>query len=353
MRNVRGETGTFCAPLSPDIFFRYESFESAVKNQMVNYIIRRLFYALLIVICVSMLVFGLVRLLPGDPIEILVSRTELADAEADPEYFEELKHSLGLDQPVPVQFINWLGKVVQGDFGKSIIKGDDIMQNMGERIVVTITLGLSAFIVSNIIGPLLGIISAIRRGKLIDNIVTFIANIGITAPTFWVAILLIYVFGYALNLLPLYGYTLPWDDLGLSIKQSILPVFVMALNPIASTARQTRSSMLEVLGEDYVRTAWAKGLNERQVIFRHVLKNSLMPVVTLQGHQIRTIFGGSFIVETIFVIPGMGKMMIDAMLSHDYPVIQAVTLILTIVVVLANLIVDLLYGWIDPRIQYE
>ncbi|SHI02854.1 peptide/nickel transport system permease protein [Sporobacter termitidis DSM 10068] len=320
---------------------------------MVNYIIRRLFYAVLIVICVSMLVFGLIRALPGDPIEILVSRTELADAQADPEYFEELRHELGLDKPIPIQFVNWFAKVVQGDFGKSIIKGDDIMQSMGERMVITITLGLTAFVVSNIIGPLLGIISAIRRGKLIDNIVTFIANIGITAPTFWVAILLVYLFGYVLHWLPLYGYTLPWKDFGLSLRQGIMPVFVMALGPIASTARQTRSSMLEVLGEDYIRTAWAKGLNERQVIFRHALKNSLMPVVTLQGQMIRQIFGGSFIVETIFVIPGMGKLMIDAMLSHDYPTIQAVTLILTVVVVIANLIVDLLYGWIDPRIQYE
>ena len=320
---------------------------------MLNYIIRRLLYAVLIVICVSMLVFALVRALPGDPIEILVSRTEISNAETNPEYFKQLKHSLGLDQPVPIQFVNWFVKVVQGDFGKSIINNSDIMADMGERMVVTITLGLTAFILSNIIGPLLGIISAIRRGKLIDNIVTFIANIGITAPTFWIAILLIYFFGYTLQLLPLYGYTLPWKDFGLSFVQSLMPVFVMALMPIASTARQTRSSMLEVLGEDYVRTAWAKGLNERRVILKHVLKNSLMPVVTLQGQMIRTIFGGSFIVETIFVIPGMGKLMVDAMMSHDYPVVQAVTLILTVVVVLANLIVDLLYGWIDPRIQYE
>ena len=320
---------------------------------MSYYIIRRVLYAILIVLLVSMAVFMLVRMLPGDPIEIVISRDLMSDAVNDPAYYDALRKEHGLDKPVPIQFVTWFAKILRGDFGRSIIREYEIGPDIATRMVVTITLGLMAFIVSNIIGPLLGIISAIRRGKMADNIVTFFANVGITAPSFWVAILLIYFVGYKLNLLPLFGYTLPWKDLGMSLRQSIMPVFVMALNPIASTARQTRSSMLEVLNEDYVRTAWAKGHNERRVILKHVLKNSLMPVVTLQGTMIRLIFGGSAIVETIFVIPGMGKMMVDGMLSHDYPVIQAVTLIMTFVVVLSNLLVDLVYGWVDPRIQYE
>ena len=161
------------------------------------------------------------------------------------------------------------------------------------------------------------------------------------------------MFSLHLNWLPLYGYTLPWDNFGECVKQSIMPVFVTALGPIATTARQTRSSVLEVLNEDYVRTAWAKGLNEKKVVFKHVLKNSLMPVVTLQGTMLRMVVGGSVVVETLFVIPGMGSMMVDAMLSRDYPVIQAVTVVMTIIVVLSSLIVDLLYAWIDPRIQYD
>jgi peptide/nickel transport system permease protein len=302
-----------------------------------------------------MAVFLLIRMLPGDPIEILMTQNEIQNAMSnpDPQYYENLRHELGMDKPLPVQYVSWLIKVLQGDFGSSIIRGYNIMDDMKTRMLVTIMLGLVSFIISNIVGALLGIVSAIRRGKLIDSIVTLIANIGITAPSFWIAILCIYVFGYILGWLPLYGYTLPWKDFGLSIRQSIMPVFVMALGPIASTARQTRSSVLEVLGEDHVRTAWAKGLREKCVISRHVLKNSLMPVITLQGTMIRLIFGGSAIVETIFVIPGMGQMMVSGMLSHDYPVVQAVTIIMTVVVVIANLLVDLLYGWVDPRIQYE
>jgi peptide/nickel transport system permease protein len=290
-------------------------------------------------------------MLPGDPIEMIVAQNTLADF--GPEYYEQLKHEYGLDRPVPIQYADWFGKVLRGDFGKSILHNYDIGKDMSSRLTVTLILGLTAFVISFIVGPLLGIISAIRRGKVIDSVVTVIANIGITAPTFWVGILLIFFFGVKLKILPLYGYTLPWKGLGISIRQSIMPVFVIALGPIASSARQTRSSVIEVLGEDYVRTAWAKGLKENAVIFRHVLKNSLMPVVTLQGTMLRLIVGGSVIVETVFVIPGLGKMMVDAMLSNDYPVIQAATLVMTFVVVISSLIVDLLYGWLDPRIQYE
>ena len=321
---------------------------------MVNYIIRRLIYALLIVILVSMAIFILIRMLPGDPIEIVVSMDMMtSESVKDPAYYEMLRREHGLDKPVPIQYLNWLAKVLRWDFGKSIIRNYDIGQDIKTRVVVTILLGFASFFISIIIGSLLGIVSAIRRGKMVDNIVTLIANIGITAPSFWIGILCIYLIGFKLGALPLYGYTLPWVDFGLSIRQSIMPIFVMALGPIAATARQMRSSMLEVLNEDYVRTAWSKGLNEKKVIFKHVLKNSLMPVITLQGSQIRLIFGGSAVVETIFVIPGIGKMMVDGMLAHDYPVVQAVTIIMTFVVVLANLLIDLLYGWVDPRIQYE
>jgi peptide/nickel transport system permease protein len=204
-----------------------------------------------------------------------------------------------------------------------------------------------------IIGPLLGIISAVRRGKFIDNLVTVIANIGITVPTFWLGIIMIFFFGLRLKILPLFGYTFPWDNLGMSIKQSIMPIFVLALGPIAFSARQMRASVLEVLGEDYTRTGWAKGLNERKVIWRHVIKNAMMPVITLQGTMLRNVIGGAVVVETVFVVPGMGKFLVDGILSRDYPVVQAVTVVMTIIVVLSNLLVDLLYGWVDPRIQYE
>lgn len=318
---------------------------------MLTYIIRRLLHALLVIALVSIVVFTLIRLMPGDPIEMLYAESAVAQLTA--EDMEELRHEAGLDRPIVVQYGDWVLKLLQGDFGKSLMRGFDIGKEAGNRATVTLLLGLSSFVVGIVIGPLLGTISAIRRGKFIDNLVSVIANIGITAPQFWVAILLIYFFGLKLQLLPMYGYTLPWVNFSQSVLQSILPIFVGALGIIASTARQMRSSVLETLGEDYIRTGWAKGLNERKVIFRHVLKNSLLPVVTLSGTMLRMVIGGSVIVETIFVIPGMGKMMVDGMLSHDYPVVQAMTLIMTMVVVLSSMLVDLLYGWLDPRIQYE
>ena len=318
---------------------------------MLTYIIRRLLHALLVIILVSIVVFTLIRMMPGDPIEMLYAESAVAQLTA--EDMEELRHEAGLDRPIIVQYANWVANIVQGDFGKSLMRGFDIGKELGHRATITLLLGLSSFVIGIVAGPILGIISAIRRGKFIDNLVSVIANIGITAPQFWVAILLLYFFGLKLQLLPMYGYTLPWENFGQCILQSVLPVFVGALGVIASTARQTRSSVLETLGEDYIRTGWAKGLSERKVIFRHILKNSLMPVVTLSGTMLRMVVGGSVVIETIFAIPGMGKMMVDGMLSHDYPVVQAMTLIMTLVVVLSSLLVDLLYGWLDPRIQYE
>ncbi len=318
---------------------------------MLTYVIRRLLHALLVVIIVSIAVFLLIRAMPGDPIEMLYASNSVA--QMTPEDLDQKRHEAGLDRPIIVQYGDWVLKLLQGDFGDSIMRGFDIGSEMGNRLTVTLILGLSSLLVGIIIGPLLGIISAIRRGKFVDNLVSVIANIGITAPQFWIAILLIYFFGLKLRVLPMYGYTLPWVNFGQSIIQSILPVFVGSLSIIASTARQMRSSVLETLGEDYIRTAWAKGMNERKVILRHVVNNSLMPVVTLSGTMIRLVIGGSVVVETIFVVPGLGKMMVDGMLSHDYPVIQATTLTMTLIVVLSSLIVDLLYGWLDPRIQYN
>ena len=318
---------------------------------MTSYIIRRLLHALVVVILVSILIFIIIRLLPGDPILMLVNQNSLSTF--TPEQIDALRAEHGLDKPVVIQYLNWAKDIIQGDFGQSIVNRFQVGEEILARLPVTLCLGFTGFIIGLIVGPTLGVISAVRRGKWVDNVVTVIANIGITAPTFWVGILLIYVFGLKLGWFPIYGYTLPWVDFGMSVKQSVMPVFVIAMFPIAASARQMRASSLEVLQNDYIRTAWAKGLKEKTVIMRHVVKNSLMPVVTLQGQLLRNIVGGSVVVETVFVIPGMGKMMIDSMLSHDYTVVQGCTLIMIVVVVLSNLLVDLAYGWIDPRIQYN
>ncbi len=318
---------------------------------MLSYIVRRLLQMVIVVLIVSFAVFLLLRALPGDPIEMLVSQNTLQ--EYTPEMVEALRAEKGLDKPVVIQYVNWFWQMVRGDWGVSIMHNFEIGAELKNRVQVSIIIGFIAFFIGMILGILLGIISAIRRGKLIDNIVTVFANIGITAPQFWIAILLLYGVSMKLGWLPLYGYTLPWDNLGMSIKQGILPVFCSALGPMAGTCRQTRSSILEVLNEDYIRTAWAKGLNERKVLRKHVLKNSLMPIITLQGQSLRTIFGGSVVIERIFVIPGMGKFMVDSLLGRDYTVVQAVTVIMTFIIVISSLLVDLLYCWVDPRIQYE
>jgi peptide/nickel transport system permease protein len=297
------------------------------------------------------MVFLIMRLLPGDPILMYVTSGDLQSVSA--EQIQHLKHELGMDRTLTVQYADWLWHAVRGDLGKSILYRYSVMEEIGKRMPITLYLGLIAFVIGCIVGPLLGVISAVRRGTWIDSAVTILANLGITAPPFLIGVILIYVLGLYLGLFPVYGYTSPLVDLWRNLRQSFMPILVFATFPIASAARQTRSSVIEVMQQDYVRTAWAKGLSERVIIIRHVLKNALTPVVTLQGMQLRNIIGGSVVVETVFGIPGMGKLAVDGMLSQDYAVVQGVILVTAVVVVLSNLIVDILYGWLDPRIQYE
>ncbi len=318
---------------------------------MTTYIIRRLMHAVLVVLIVSLLVFLLMRLLPGDPILMYVTSGDLQNIST--EQIQHLRHELGMDRSLAVQYFDWLGHAARGDLGKSILYRYDVMEEIGRRLPVTLYLGLIAFVIGCIVGPLLGVISAVRRGTWIDSLVTVLANLGITAPPFLIGVVLIYVLGLYLGLFPIYGYTSPLVDFWANLRQSFMPILVFATFPIASAARQTRSSVIEVMQQDYVRTAWAKGLSERVIIIRHVLKNALTPVITLQGMQLRNIIGGSVVVETVFAIPGMGKLAVDGMLSQDYTVVQGVILVIAVVVVLSNLVVDLLYGWLDPRIQYE
>ena len=213
-------------------------------------------------------------------------------------------------------------------------------------------LGVAAFILSIVIGIPAGIICAVRRGKWLDTFVTTLANIGITAPTFWVGILMIYVFCLYFEILPVYGYTPPFKDFWQSISQAVMPVTCMTLFPLAGSARQTRSAMLEVIQQDYIRTAWAKGLPERAIIIKHALKNSLIPVITLKGMTIRAIFGCQVLIETVFNIPGMGRLTVEGIFSNDYEVVQGSVLVTATVVTLANLLIDISYGWLDPRIRY-
>jgi peptide/nickel transport system permease protein len=318
---------------------------------MSAYILRRLLHAILVVLLVSMLVFVVMRLLPGDPILMFVTSGDMQSVSA--EQVAALRHDYGLDKPLVVQYFDWLGRAVQGDMGKSILFHYSVTDEIAHRLPISLSLGLMALIVGVVVGPVLGAVSAVRRGSWLDTWLTIAATLGITAPSFWVSIVLIYIFGLKLGVLPAYGYTSPLTDFWQSVQQSVLPVVVLAVFPVAAAARQTRSSVLEVIQQDYVRTARAKGLSEQTTVVRHVLKNALMPVATLQGEVFRNIVAGSVVVETVFVIPGMARLLVNGMLAQDYPVVQGVILVVAIAVVMANLFVDVVYAWLDPRIQYS
>ena len=317
---------------------------------MTTYIVRRLILALIVIVIVTLLVFITIRLLPGDPILLYLSREDFSNLTL--EQIQQVRHEFGLDKPLHIQYIDWVAGLFQGDMGMSLFYREDVGVLLGQRAPVTFYLGIIAFIISTIFGIGMGMLSALRRGKATDTVTTVLANIGITAPIFWVGILLIYLFGLKLQFLPIFGFTSPFTDFWLSTKQIILPVFCLAIFPIAASARQTRSSMLEVIRQDYIRTAWAKGLRERVIVIRHVLKNGLIPVITLKGMSLGHILGGSVLVETVFSIPGMGRLSVEAVFSQDYAIIQAVILITAVTVVFANLLVDIAYGWLDPRIRY-
>jgi len=318
---------------------------------MTAYIIRRLILAVIVLVLVSMFVFLAMRLLPGDPVLMFVSSSSVQ--EITDEQLESLRHEFGLDKVLPMQYLDWISGVLHGDLGRSILNHSPVTQEILRRLPITIHLGALAFIIAVIIGIPAGVLCAVRRGSWLDNFITTLSNIGITIPVFWLGIILIYVFALYFEWLPVMGYTSPFEDFWLSTKKIIMPVFCLALGPLAGNARQARSSMLEVIHKDYIRTAWSKGLRERTIIIKHALKNGLMPVVTLSGIGIGTILGGSVLIEQVFNIPGMGRLAVTSVMNQDYPYVQAIALIMAISIVFANLLVDISYGWLDPRVHYE
>lgn len=318
---------------------------------MATYILHRLVQALFVLLMVTLIVFFVMRLLPGDPLIIYMAQT--ADVQAmPPEMLENLRHQFGLDKPIMVQYVNWVGGIFRGDFGTSIFYHEKVGVLMLERFPVTVHIGLLSLILGAVVGVAAGLLAAVRRGKWLDKIITPLTYIGICIPVFFVGILMIYAFGLKLGWLPISGYTSPFDDFWLSTRQLVMPVICMAVFGLAANARQMRSSMLEVTQQDYIRTAWAKGLSERMVIIKHAMKNSLIPVITLMGVSVGIIFGGSVLVELIFAIPGVGRLMVSSIFGQDYVVVQAITFIIAVVVLLVNLLVDISYGWFDPRIRY-
>ncbi len=314
---------------------------------MAKFILRRSLQTVIVLILVCLIAFSILHMMPGDPALIILGE------DASQAQIDTLRLELGLDQPVLVQYARWFTNMLQGDFGRSILYHEDVSDLIATRLPITLHLSLVAFVLSALIGIPAGVLSAVRRGDLTDSLISVSANIGIAVPIFWLGILGIYLFSLKLGWLPVQGYTSPFDDFWLSTKQLVMPAACLSVVPIAVLARQTRSSMLEALHQDYIRTARAKGLSESAVITGHGLKNAIIPVVTLLGLQARNLVGGSVLVETVFNVPGMGRLMVSGVFNQDYLVVQAGIIVIGIVVAVANLAVDVSYGYLDPRIRRE
>jgi peptide/nickel transport system permease protein len=312
-----------------------------------TFIIRRLIQTLVVLLIVTMVSFLLLHLTPGDPAAAMLG------TDATMEQIKALQHQLWLDRPVAVQYAHWLSNALHGDLGVSIMFRDPMLDMFAARLPVTLYLSAIALVLSTLLGIIAGVICAIRRGGVLDQMVSLFANVGIAIPVFWLGILGVYTFGYRLGWLPIQGWTSPLDDFTESLRCTLMPVILLAIPGVAVLARQTRSSMLEVVHQDYIRTAFAKGLTEKIVILRHALKNALIPVVTLLGLQIRILVGGSVLVETVFNIPGMGRLLVAGALNKDFLIVQGGVLLIGALVCLVNLLVDISYGWLDPRFRYE
>jgi peptide/nickel transport system permease protein len=266
---------------------------------------------------------------------------------------ERLRSDLGLDRPLHLQYLAWMGRLLQGDLGRSIRNQEPVIENVGRRIRPSLELAFLAMLVSVVIAFPLGIVSAARRNTPVDGAGTAFALFGICMPNFLLALLLIFLFGVTLRWLPISGYTDPLEEPIRGLRSLALPAITLGLALAAVITRTLRSSMLEALSEDYVRTARAKGLSEGRVIRGHVLKNALIPVVTVLGLQLGTLIGGAVITEYVFALPGVGRLVVDAVFARDYPLVQGVVLLIAVGFIVSNLLVDLLYGWIDPRIRYR
>jgi peptide/nickel transport system permease protein len=313
------------------------------------YLIRRLGLAAITVLGVSFLTFSSVRLIPGDVVDVLTSGSGVTHVASK----DELRKRLGLDRPLPVQYVSWMTDIARGDFGRSLISNDSVAANIRAYLPVSFELGLIATFFGMLIGVPIGIISASRQDSPIDYLLRSFSVGMLAIPGYWIATLIIVYGALWLSWTPPIIYIRFTDDPWGNIRQFLLPGALLGITSSASLMRLTRTTMLEVLRQDYIRTAWSKGLRERVVIVRHALKNALIPVVTLMGLSLATIAGGTVIFEQIFNLPGMGRYLYLSVNQRDYPAVQGVVLVFAIVVILSNLVTDIAYGLLDPRIRYQ
>lgn len=307
----------------------------------------RLLQAAPVLLLVAVLSFLLMHLLPGDPAVVI------AGADASPEAIAKLRAQLGLDRPLLQQLLQWVGQLLQGNFGFSLGLNQSVLSAVGERLPVTLSLAFLAFAITLPVGTLLGVVAACFRGTRIDSLVMGIALLGVSLPSFWIAIVSVIVFSVTLGWVPASGYTPLTENPGRWFAALIQPAAVLALFQIGYLARMTRSAMLDVLSQDYIRTARAKGVSEVQTIFKHGLRNALMTVVTASGIILSLLIGGSVVLEQVFALPGIGRMVVQGIMARDYPLIQGTMLLFGFAFVLVNFIVDMIYTLVDPRVRYD
>jgi ABC-type dipeptide/oligopeptide/nickel transport system permease component len=312
---------------------------------LTQYILRRLLLLPVILIGVSMLVFLVLHLVPGNPAQVI------AGPDAPPETVAAIEHELGLDRPLPEQYALYVGRVLQGDLGRSLRSRRPVLSDVMDALPNTLQLALVAAAVTPVLAIPLGVIAAARRGTPLDTGLMVVSMLGITLPVFALALGFMWIFGYQLRLFPISGYGGPiWTADGL--RSVALPALTLAIGAVAQLARLTRSAMLDVLNQDYVRTARAKGLREVVVLLRHGLANAMLPVVTVVGLQMALLLSGAFVTETVFAWPGVGRLAVFAIQARDFPLVQGTVLVIAVMFVLVNLAVDVLYAYVDPRIHY-
>lgn len=313
---------------------------------MLGYIVRRILAVIPVMIIVAIFVFLLLRLTPGDPAAII------AGDMATPAQLERIRTSLGLSEPLHVQFVTWAGLLLRGDLGTSLISNMPVTQMIGQRIWPTFNIAVLTILLSVAIAVPMGVLAAWRHRTWTDYAVMAFSVLGFSIPVFVIGYLFIQAFAIELRWLPVQGYSPPSADFGKFLARAILPCLTLATIYVALIARMTRASMLEVLGEDYIRTARAKGVKEKAVLFRHALRNAAVPIMTIIGTGFALLIGGVVVTESVFNIPGIGRLTVDAILARDYPVIQGMILLTSALYVLVNLVIDLSYTFIDPRIRY-
>jgi peptide/nickel transport system permease protein len=313
------------------------------------YLLQRLITAFLTLFGMSVVIFVLLRLVPGNIVDILFSSAGFVNPAAK----EEIARELGLDQPIPVQYGRWLRDIAHGELGKSYRYDIPAWQVIKPRIPVTAELALLALLVAVLLGVPTGVLSAVRQDSATDYLLRLLSLAGLSMPSFWLGMVIILLLVSWAGWIPAMTYVSPFEDFKAHVLQFLFPALVVGYRSSALIMRITRSSMLDVLREDYIRTAWAKGQRERIVVFGHALRNATLPVITVIGIEFAFMIGGLVVTETVFNLPGVARYLVDAILWRDYPVVQNLVMFIAIVVVLANLTVDLLYGWLDPRIRYQ